>query len=919
MHDVTPAAALFGRDEELRRIDAFLARARRHGDSLFLYGEPGVGKTHLLDAAAERAAAQGVRVIRATGVQYMAEVSYAVLADLLLPMASGLTDLDDVFREALLAALGARTGPVPPRLVILNAFLTLLRRQAENGPLLLVVDDLPWADSPSAVALGFVARRLAGSGVGLITAARTDERDHFQRSGLPTLQVKPIDEAASGDLLRTAFPGLAPGVRHRLVTEARGNPLALLELPAALSADQLSGVAVLPDVLPLTRHVESVFAARVALLPPQTQEALRILAQEGTGDLRILQRASGAEPALEHLAPAESAKLIKVDLSSRRVEFRHPLVRSAVVESAGEAELRRIHRLLAGLFTDDPERRARHLAEAASQADESVADPLEQAARRKLRRGDATGALAAFVQAARFSTAADDRCRRLAQASYLAAHLTGDLGAATRLLAEIRTVGPQPGGSLHAASAAAYVLINGDGDVEQAHALLVDAIENGDHGYDASRTDLVEALHTLLMMCWYAGREDFWPPLYAAIDRLRPQPPELLLLMSRTLPDTARTSPGERRRLAELIDRRQEWREPHQLVRLHASAIYLDLLDGCRAQAWGLVENGRAGGAVRSALSALLHLCLDDFAAGRWEEAERLADEGLALAEGHGYTFVTWFFHLPKALLAAVRGDAEADRWADALTRVTTIRKAHGAARTAHHPRALAAAGRGDWEAAYRHASGLSPAGLLAPYASHALWVALDLVEAALRTGRTAEAEAHARAMREAGLPELSPRLALLTLAAEALVAPDDEARALFERAVSAPGAHHWPFDYARVQFLYGERLRRAGDVAEARSHLSTALTVFQRLRATPWANRAAAELRAAGRNQPLPVAEGAGTGSLTATEVEIAMLAAEGLTNKQIGERLFLSHRTVGTHLYRIFPKLGITSRAALRDALSQ
>ncbi|MER6066370.1 AAA family ATPase [Streptomyces sp. NPDC001792] len=919
MNNAPRAPALFGRAEELRGIETFLERARRRGDSLFLYGEPGVGKTRLLDAAAERASARGARVIRATGVQYMADVSYGLLAELLLPLAPGLTALDDVFRDALLAALDMRTGPVPPRLVILNACLTLLRRQAEQGPLLLVVDDLPWADSPSAVALGFVARRLAGSRVGLITAARNDERDHFQRSGLPALQVKPIDEVSSGELLRAAFPGLAPSVRHRLVTEARGNPLALLELPAALTPAQLSGVAVLPDVLPLTRHVKSVFAARVALLPPQTQEALLILAQEGTGDLRVLQRATGAEPALEHLAPAESAKLIKVDLASRQVEFRHPLVRSAVVDSAGEADLRRIHRLLADLFTDDPERRARHLAEAASGADESVAHPLEQAAHRKLRRGDATGALAALVRAAQFSSAAGDRCRRLAQASYVAAHLTGELGTATRLLAEIRAVGPRPGGSLHSVAAAAYVLINGDGDVETAHTLLVDAIENGDHGYDASRTDLVEALHTLLMMCWFAGREDFWPPLYAAIDRLRPQPPELLLLMSRTLPDAARTSPGERRRLAALIDRQHEWREPHRLVRVHASAIYLDLLGGCRAQSWALVENGRAGGAVRSALSALLHLGLDDFAAGRWEEAERLADEGLALAEGHGYAFVTWFFHLHKALLAAVRGDPEADRWADELTRVTTARKAHGAARTAHHARALAAAGRGDWEAAYQQASLLSPAGRLAAYTSHALWVALDLVEAALRTGRTAEAEAHARAMREAGLPDLSPRLALFTLAAEALVAPDEEAPALFERAVSAAGAHHWPFDYARVQFLYGERLRRIGDVAEARSHLSTALAIFQRLKATPWANRAGAELRAAGRNHPLPVAGGTGTGSLTAQEVEIAMLAAEGLTNKQIGERLYLSHRTVGTHLYRIFPKLGITSRAALRDALSQ
>ncbi|MGV9935227.1 helix-turn-helix transcriptional regulator [Streptomyces olivaceoviridis] len=920
MHDRHSSLPLVGRQEELRKIDTFVERARRQGDSLFLYGEPGVGKTRLLEAAAGRASAQGVRVLRATGMQYMADVSYAVLAELLLPLAPGFADLDDVLRDALLAALGEDTGPVPPRLVVLNACLALLRRQAEREPLLLLVDDVPWADDPSAVALGFVARRLAGSRVGLITAARTGERDHFERSGLPALHLKPIDGPASTELLHAAFPATAPSVRHRLVTEARGNPLVLLELPAALTPDQLTGVSVLPDVLPLTHHVESVFAARVALLPSRTQEALLILAaQAGTGDLHVLQQAAGDERVLDHLAPAESAKLIKVHLASRQVEFRHPLVRSAVVDSCGAAELNRIHRVLADLFTDDPEHRAWHLAEATNGADESVAALLEEATRRKLRRGDANGALAFLVRAAQVTARADDRCRRLGEASYLAAHLTGDLGTATRLLTEIRALGPRPGGSLHAAAAAAYVLLNGAGDVEAAHALLVEAIEQGGHGYRADRADLVDALHTLLMICWLAGREDFWPPLYAAIDRLRPHPPELLRLVSGILPDAARTSPADQRRLAELIDLPYERRAPQQLVRIHAAAIYLDLLGGCRSQAWHLVESARAGGAVRSGLSALLHLGLDDFAAGRWEEAEQLADEGLALSAANGYAFASWFFHLHKALLAAVRGDADAaGRWADELVRVTRSRKAHGAARTAYHPRALSAAGRGDWEEAYQHASRLSPAGRLAPFTSHALWVALDLVEAAMRTGRSGEAEAHARAMRQAGLPGLSPRLALFTLASEALVSPDEEARVLFGRAVAAPGAHHWPFDHARVRLLCGERLRRLGDLAEARSHLSAALTVFQRLGATPWANRAGSELRAAGRNLPLQAPEGTGTESLTAQEVEIAMLAAEGLTNKQIGERLFLSHRTVGTHLYRIFPKLGIASRAALRDALS-
>jgi DNA-binding CsgD family transcriptional regulator len=314
-----------------------------------------------------------------------------------------------------------------------------------------------------------------------------------------------------------------------------------------------------------------------------------------------------------------------------------------------------------------------------------------------------------------------------------------------------------------------------------------------------------------------------------------------------------------------------------------------------------------------------MHLCLDDFATGHWEEAQRLADEGMALAKAHGYDFAIWYFYYHQALLASVRGDdAATQRWANEVTRVTTLRRAYGAARFAHHPRTLAAIARGDFEAAYHHACDLSPAGRPAPYTPHAMWVALDLVEAAIRTNRRAEAEAHVRAMCEASLPDISPRLSLLTQAARALVAPDEDALNIYADALSAPGAEDWPFDYGRVQLLYGERLRRTRARTEARSQLNAALSLFQRLGAVPWANRAGAELRAAGHHR-LPAPEAGAAAGLTAQEMEIALLAAEGLTNKQVGERLFLSPRTVGTHLYRIFPKLGITSRAALRDALSR
>ncbi|POX64359.1 LuxR family transcriptional regulator [Streptomyces sp. Ru62] len=915
-----PTARLFGRDAELRALEAFSARAGREGAVLLLSGEAGVGKSVLLDAVVAGAQAAGTRVIRATGVQFEADVSYAVLNQLLLPLAAGFAHLGEEERNALMVALGLLSGRVPDRTVIATACLDVLRHEAEQRPLLLVVDDLPWIDRPTTIVLEHLAHHLSGSRIGLLTASRTGEDSYFDAGGLPALHVEPVDDGAADELLRTAFPEMALRVRRRILTEARGNPLALLELAEALDPTQLSAREALPEVLPLTEAIEALFASRIKQLPEPTRDALLLAALEGSGDLGLLRRTATADGGTTALVPAETAKLIEIDEAAGRVVFRHPLVRSAVVESSTNVERRRVHRRLADFFTRDTERRAWHLAESAVEPDEAVAALLEEAARRKLHRGDAGGAIASLTRAAHLSPRAADRGRRLAEAAYLGADVTGELGTASRLLDQARSFDPSLGGSLHAAAAAAFILVNGDGIVDTAHRLVVSAIENGDHGYDAANTDLTDALYTLLLICWWAGREEFWAPLFDAIDRLVPEPPEIILLMSKAFPDTARATAGTRRRLAALIDRQSTETDPASLVRVNTSAVYMDLLGGCRAGAWRLIMSGRAGGTVRSSLACLMHLCLDDFATGRWEEGQRLADEGLALAKTHGYDFISYYFLFHEALLAAVRGeDTVMHQWADELTRVTTQRRAYGAARFAHHARTLGAIGRGDFEAAFHHACDLSPAGTLAPYTPHALWVALDLVEAALRTNRREQAEAHVRAMCEAALWDVSPRLGMLTLAARALVASDAEAPGLFEEAIGGPGARDWPFDYARVRLLYGERLRRARAPIEARLHLNAALEIFEGLGAAPWTARTVTELRAAGQAQPNPAVPAAAAAGLTAQETEIALLAAEGLTNKQIGERLLLSPRTVGSHLYRIFPKLGITSRAALRDALSR
>jgi DNA-binding CsgD family transcriptional regulator len=307
----------------------------------------------------------------------------------------------------------------------------------------------------------------------------------------------------------------------------------------------------------------------------------------------------------------------------------------------------------------------------------------------------------------------------------------------------------------------------------------------------------------------------------------------------------------------------------------------------------------------------------DAFFNGQWEQATQVTEEGLMLCETHGYRLLAWPGIFLRALLAAARGDQDTTgALADQMAGWAAPRGVRVVQIYARHARALAALGRADFEDAYRHAAAVSPAGILAPYIPHALWLIMDLVEAAVRTGRHAEAASHVRAAREAGIAGISPRLAMITNGAAAMAAPDETYGDLFQTALAAPGADRWPFDQARIQLAYGERLRRVKATTTARTYLTSALDTFQRLGAGPWTKRAGNELRATGLS--LGQAHTRGPASLTPQQQQIAQLAAAGLTNKQIGERLYLSPRTVATHLHQLFPKLGVTTRAALRDALA-
>jgi DNA-binding CsgD family transcriptional regulator len=908
---------LVGRDLDVGILRAFLDRAYSDGGSFLISGDAGVGKSVLIDAAAAYAASIGFTVLRVTGAQFEANVSFAGLHQVLYPLLNNLDRLDELQRRALESAFGLRQGAAPDRMTISHAALELLARSTATAAVLIVVDDMPWLDQVSAMILGFVARRTAGTRIGFLAAARTGDSGFFDQAGIPTHTLSPLSDSSSQALLDGRYPALAARSRRRLLAEAQGNPLALLELPIALTS---SPERSLNPTLPLTRRLQDVFASRIHDLPDPTRHALLLIVLDGTDDLRVL-RLGEPDSEVDDLAPAARAQVIAADRAGARVSFRHPLIRSAVMELATDDQRRRAHLILAERRADQPARRAWHLAEASMGPDEQVAALLQDVAHTNLFRGDSVGAITELLRAADLSPDGANRSSRLAEAAYLGAIVTGDLRDVPTLLDAARRADPEHGGSLAGAVAGAYHLLNESGDVDNAHRLLVEAINALPNPRDAQNKTLIEALYTLLMVSFFGGRAELWPAFHTAFDRLRPRPPQLLSILAHTFSDPARLARPVVADLDAAIAGLRTETSPARIVRTAIAGSYLDRIGDCREPLWRAIRHGREGGAVTSAIEALFLLGNDAYFGGRWDEVQTLTAEGLALCLTHDYSLLRWPGLFLQALVSSNRGDQATSRsLTEDMSRWAAPRRVGIVTAYVWHVKALSALSYGDFDEAYRCAAVVSPAGELASHVPNALWLIMELVEAAARSGRPREAAAHVAAAQDAQIDKLSSRLALAVAGADAMVAADADHRDLFERALRTPDADLWPFDLARIQLAYGERLRRTKSPSGARAHLGAALDRFEQLAAGPWATRAGNELRATGlRRMPTSRLTGPATDSLlTAQQRQIAELAAEGLSNKQIGERLFLSSRTVGYHLHQVFPKLGVTSRAALRDALA-
>ncbi|WP_431878710.1 AAA family ATPase [Amycolatopsis sacchari] len=867
---------LVGREDEQRRLLAFLRAADADGGALVLTGEPGSGKSSLLRLA--EMSASGTTVLRATGVGAETALPFSALGQLLLP---------------LRVALGLADGPVPSVPAVAHAVLAILRRAAATRALLLLIDDAHWLDEASAAVLAFVSRRLSGTRIGLLVATRPYQGGTFASCGLPRLPLAPLDHVAAATLLRARFPALHPMVRTTVLDLARGNPLALLELPPVLG----EGSRGIGEPIPLPARLHEAFAADIPS-SPRTRRAVLLSALDTEGDLRAVRAALGPA-AHDDLAAAERAGLIDVDEHRGVVTFRHPLTRSAVVGAASPEQRRAAHRALARATRDRLERRAWHLGLAAVGPDGPVAALLEQAAQRHLGRGETGRAADALVRAGRLSPVRADRGRRLAKAAWLNADQTGQAEWGRTLLAEARQAGPDAAGRLYAAATAATLLVLDEGDVAVAHRMLLGEIDAAAPGAGALAT--THALGVLGELSRLCGGPEPWGAYRDRLTRYPLASPQ----------DGVLAEPAPDRLDSAVAALCEHDADPLLVMRLCPAAGDFDRTGPIRHLLHRIAREDASPPAAR----AWYFLGLEAFTAGNWDETGQHADRGLELCGRIGHPHLAWRFHHLRALVSAARGDpATTKALTDGMVTWAARRGAEGVRRKALHTRALAELGAGNHADALRYATAARQAGDPAADVPTATAAALLVVEAALQTGGTEVAAAEAGVLRAAGVAGLSPRLAFQVAGAAAMTAPDDQVEDLFERALALPGADRSPFEHGRVQLAYGRRLRRLRAGPRSRVPLTAALDTFTRLGAVPWADRARAELRAAGLGPDRP----AGPATLTTQQLQIAQLAAAGLTNKQIAERLFLSARTVSGHLYRAFPKLGVTTRAGLRDALA-
>jgi DNA-binding CsgD family transcriptional regulator len=899
------------RQDECAVFDGLLSGARggRSG-VLVVRGEAGIGKTALLGYAIE--SASDLTVVRALGVESEMELAFAALHQLCAPMLDRLERLPAPQRNALAVTFGLSDGEVPDRFLFALAVLSLLSEAAEERPLLCVVDDAQWLDQASALALAFVARRLLAESIVMLFAAREPVK---ALGGLPELVVEGLGDSDARELLRSAIPGrLDERVREQIVAETRGNPLAVLELTRGLSPAQLAGGFALPGAPSLEGWIEERFVARLRTLPEDSQRLLLVAAADPTGDPTLVWRAGERLGILGAvLQPAAGAGLVEV---GARVRFRHPLVRSAIYRAAAPQQRRDAHRALAEA-TDpqlDPDRRAWHLAEAAAGPDEDVAAELERSAGRAQERGGLAAA-AAFLERATVLT-------------------------------------PEQSVRADRALAAAQTKLQA-GAVDEVPNLLAAAEAGPLTELQEARVDLVRAQLTFV-----AGRRsDAVPLLLSVARRLEPVAPQLaratyldafmaanyagrLAAPGGSLPDVARAAsavPPDTPTTADLFleglaaNFAQGYAAGLPILRsvltafggagpadqvLRGSPLAYNVAvhvwdDGdleAVSDRWARLC--REVGALADLPVALTARAIVLLSAGDLVGAASLIEEAQAAMEATGLEYGR---HAAMGL-AALRGtEAEAIALIEANTREASLRGEGSRSSTADWASAVLNNGLGRYERALAAAQRATEIHWGLIYANY--WSLAELIEAAVRSGMSKTAAgAHHRLAEIARATKTDWALGI-EARSRALLSDGEVAENFYREAIERLRRTRVRLELARAHLLYGEWLRRERRRVDAREQLRVAEEMLTAMGVQAFARRAERELLATGGHARKRVVET--REDLTAKEAQIARLARDGVSNAEIGARLFISRRTVEYHLSKVFTKLGISSRHELERVL--